>query len=103
MARSGLDELPQFLNVLKGEMSLVGSRPLPVDEAEKLTAMQKPRQLVKPGITSPWVVDGAHEIKFTQWMNKDIFYVAESSLITDVTVLKETTRIILRYIFDEIK
>ena len=71
LSKTGLDETPQLINVIKGEMSLVGPRPLPIKEAKKLTKIQKVRELIKPGITSSWVVEGSHSMKFVKWMKLD--------------------------------
>lgn len=95
LAKSGLDELPQLLNVLKGEMSLVGPRPLPLYEAKKLTKRQKIRELVLPGITSSWVVSGAHRLKFQKWMELDKEYVQNATLLTDLIILFKTAKIII--------
>lgn len=90
LAHTGLDELPQLINVIKGEMSLVGPRPLPVNEAKKLTKSQKVRELVKPGITSSWVIEGSHGLKFEEWMQLDREYVLNASLLTDVSIFLRT-------------
>lgn len=90
LTRSGLDELPQFVNVIKGEMSLVGPRPLPVAEAKKLTKKDKVRELIKPGMTSLWVVEGAHSLSFKKWMKLDRTYVQKASLLEDILILIKT-------------
>lgn len=90
LARTGLDELPQLINVIKGEMSLVGPRPLPVVEARKLSQSQKIRELIKPGITSSWVIKGTHSMKFKEWMRLDKQYVLEASLLGDIEILFKT-------------
>lgn len=90
LSRTGLDELPQFINVLKGEMSLVGPRPLPTYEFNKLTEKQKIRNLVKPGITSLWVINGSHNLSFNEWMRLDKRYVEEANLLMDINIIFKT-------------
>lgn len=101
LANTGLDELPQLINVIKGEMSLVGPRPLPVSEANKLTKAQKVRELVKPGITSSWVISGAHNLKFEEWMRLDKGYVENASFSKDLEILLKTAEIVLKQILKQ--
>lgn len=103
LARTGLDELPQLINVLKGEMSLVGPRPLPVYEAKKLTKEEKIRELVKPGITSSWVTSGAHNLKFREWMKLDKEYVENASLSKDLSILFKTVSMVFSLVLRRIK
>ena len=98
LSRTGLDELPQLINVLKGNMSLVGPRPLPVSEANKLTITQRQRHLIKPGLTSLWVIRGAHSLSFAEWMKLDQVYVGKASFVTDLNILLKTASIILNSI-----
>jgi lipopolysaccharide/colanic/teichoic acid biosynthesis glycosyltransferase len=83
LSHTGLDELPQLFNVLKGDMQLIGPRPLPVAEAAQLKTWQKERETVKPGIISPWVLDGYHKKTFDEWMKSDIAYINRKSFFYD--------------------
>jgi lipopolysaccharide/colanic/teichoic acid biosynthesis glycosyltransferase len=98
LSRTGLDELPQFINILKGEMSIVGPRPLPVNEAGKLTKKQKIRELVKPGITSSWVIEGSHKLSFKDWMRLDREYVKNASFAVDVSIIWNTVTLVARFL-----
>ncbi len=95
LSKLGLDELPQLINVLKGEMSLVGPRPLPVDEAKKLTKEQKIREMVRPGITSTWVIEGSHRLSFKKWMQLDKEYVENATFLKDLKIIIKTVFMLL--------
>ena len=99
LARSGLDELPNVFNVLQGRMSWVGPRPLPVYEAKKIDPkIRKIRESVLPGITSNWVVSGAHSLSFKQWMKLDGEYIRKISLTQDLKIVLKTLSLSLNLI-----
>ena len=85
--KTSLDELPQLVNVLKGEMSLVGPRPLPTYETAECNAYQLQRLLVKPGITCYWQISGRNDISFDEWIEMDLRYIREASIWTDIKIL----------------
>jgi exopolysaccharide biosynthesis polyprenyl glycosylphosphotransferase len=97
LRRSSIDELPQLLNVLKGDMSLVGPRPLPVRDYEGFNEdWQRRRFSVKPGITCLWQVNGRSGISFNQWMLLDLRYMDEWSLWLDLKILAKTVPAVFR-------
>jgi exopolysaccharide biosynthesis polyprenyl glycosylphosphotransferase len=91
-----LDELPQLVNVLKGEMSLVGPRPLPVYEASLIKGAQRRRLAMRPGMTGLWQVSGRNAIDFDGWMQMDLLYVDRWSLSLDFEILLRTIPVVLR-------
>ena len=95
LRKSSIDELPQFWNVLKGDMSLVGPRaPLP-DEVKEYTRWQRRRLSVKPGITCLWQVSGRNEVDFHEWMKLDLHYIDNWSLSLDFKILLRTFPVVL--------
>jgi exopolysaccharide biosynthesis polyprenyl glycosylphosphotransferase len=92
-----IDELPQLLNVLRGEMSLVGPRPLPVDEVKRFNDVAHRRRLsVKPGITCLWQISGRNNVKdFKDWVRLDLEYIDNWSLWLDLKILWRTVPAVL--------
>jgi exopolysaccharide biosynthesis polyprenyl glycosylphosphotransferase len=96
LRKSSLDELPQLLNVLRGEMSLVGPRPLPVDEVRRFNDLAHRRRLsVKPGITCLWQVSGRNNVSdFRDWVRLDLEYIDNWSLWLDLKILWWTVPVV---------
>jgi exopolysaccharide biosynthesis polyprenyl glycosylphosphotransferase len=90
LRRWGLDELPQLLNVIKGEMSLVGPRPALPRETARYTDRIRARLRVKPGLTGLWQVNGRHELSFDDYIRYDLFYVENWSIGLDLYVIGKT-------------
>jgi exopolysaccharide biosynthesis polyprenyl glycosylphosphotransferase len=96
LRRYSLDELPQLWNVLRGEMSLVGPRPLVLDEDEHVLAWAKKRLHLRPGMTGLWQVAGRNEIPFEEMVKLDYMYVTSWSLGGDLKLLARTVPAIVR-------
>ena len=88
--KTSIDELPQLINVLKGEMSLVGPRPSLPKEVAKFEPWMLERLNVKPGLTCYWQVSGRNNIDFEDWMKLDIKYVKERNLVLDIKLIFKT-------------
>jgi lipopolysaccharide/colanic/teichoic acid biosynthesis glycosyltransferase len=92
---TSMDELPQFFNVLFGDMSLVGPRPLPVDEAGATDQWHRRRLEVKPGLTCIWQVSGRDRSCFDHWVRQDIEYIEKHSLWLDIKLILKTVPAVL--------
>ena len=88
--KTSLDELPQLLNVLKGDMSIVGPRPALPRETIQYTPYQMQRLLVKPGITCIWQVSGRNNIEFEEWVELDLEYIQKRSVLLDMKLILMT-------------
>jgi exopolysaccharide biosynthesis polyprenyl glycosylphosphotransferase len=95
LRKSSIDELPQLFNVLLGQMSLVGPRPLPISEQRAIRGWHRRRLSMKPGITGVWQISGRNNIDFEQWMQLDQQYVDDWSLLLDATILLKTIPVVL--------
>ena len=97
LRKYSLDELPQLINVLRGEMSLVGPRPLPVDEVRRFNDLAHRRRLsVKPGLTCLWQVSGRNKISdFKDWVRLDLQYIDNWSIWLDLAILLRTVPVVL--------
>lgn len=96
LRETSLDELPQLYNVLKGEMSLVGPRPLAMEEMTENVSWMRTRLMVKPGITGLWQIKGRGSNLFSDWVKYDIEYVRKRSILLDVKILFLTIPAVLR-------
>lgn len=96
LRKTSLDELPQFFNVLRGNMSLIGPRPPMPEEVEKYTNYQKRRLGIKPGITGLWQVSGRSELSFDEWVRLDAYYIENWSLWLDFQIIIKTIWVVIK-------
>ncbi len=95
LRKSSLDEFPQFLNVLKGEMSVVGPRPPVPSEVKNYDSWQRRRLSMRPGITCVWQISGRSNIGFEEWMRLDLKYIDNWSFWLDLKIIAKTIPIVL--------
>jgi len=95
MRRFSIDELPQFFNILKGDMSLVGPRPPIPSEVNDYETWQRRRLSMKPGLTCIWQVSGRNEVDFEEWMEMDLKYIDNFSLWLDFKILVRTFFVVI--------
>jgi len=96
LRRFSLDELPQLLNVLRGDMSLVGPRPHPLDDVERYSREAMRRLSVKPGITGLWQVSGRSDLDWEESVALDLYYVDHWTVLNDLVLLARTIPAVLR-------
>ncbi|WP_421930376.1 sugar transferase [Lysinibacillus halotolerans] len=93
--KTSLDELPQLINVLKGDMSLVGPRPPLPEEVAQYSSYEKQRLKVTPGLTCYWQVSGRSNIGFDEWVRLDLKYMEERNMIIDLKLIFKTVFVLL--------
>jgi lipopolysaccharide/colanic/teichoic acid biosynthesis glycosyltransferase len=96
LRRWSIDELPQLFNVLRGQMSLVGPRPLPQRDYDRLDDWHRKRNLVLPGMTGLWQVSGRSELDFDELVRLDFLYLERWSVFLDLTILLKTVPAVVR-------
>lgn len=92
---TSIDELPSLINIIKGDMSIIGPRPLPTRYLERYTEVQKRRHELRPGLSSPSVVNGRNEQTWEEQFKQDVWYVDNVSFCVDVKIVFETIKIVL--------
>ena len=96
--KTSLDELPQFFNILKGDMSLVGTRPPTVDEFKMYESYHKRRLSMKPGLTGMWQVSGRSDIEdFEEVVRLDLEYIDNWSIGLDIKIILKTIGVIFKH------
>lgn len=94
--KTSIDELPQLLNVLKGEMSLVGPRPPLLREVAEYSAYDRQRLLIKPGCTGLWQVSGRNHVGFDEMVRLDLRYINKLSIKNDLKIILKTVKVVIQ-------
>ena len=95
LRKTSIDELPQLFNIIKGDMSLVGPRPLPVDEANNCAGWQRRRLDVTPGLTCIWQIFGRSKVTFSEWVRMDVAYIRRRTIFHDLKLIFMTVPAVL--------
>lgn len=96
LRKTSIDELPQFFNVLKGDMSLIGPRPPLIREVKEYSEYDLQRLIIKPGCTGLWQVNGRNNVSFSQMVDLDIEYISNLSLLNDFKILIKTIFVMIK-------
>ena len=88
--KTSIDELPQLINIIKGDMSIVGPRPLVIYETEEFDYYENLRHQVKPGLSCYWQISGRNDVSFHRWIRLDMKYLKEMNLWTDLKIIMKT-------------
>ena len=97
LRKSCIDELPQLINIVAGQMSIVGPRPLPVNESQQCLPWQRQRLTVLPGLTCTWQARGGRDVKFSEWMRMDLEYIEQRGLWFDLRLIGETAMVVVMH------
>lgn len=93
--RTSVDELPQLYNIIRGEMSIVGPRPLALVETKNFSDYENLRHLIKPGLTCYWQISGRNQLFFKDWIELDIKYIKKMNLVTDAIIILRTIKVVI--------